>query len=583
MFNNMIYYSKINTSGAGFTNQIFSLITSIIIACKNGNKVVAVDSFLNDISKTNYTPISQIFNIKEMNIFLKKTYGIIIVDKYDINFELSNVKYGTKTNNIDLTASIIEKFYKDNTLYINKNTIFNDIQGDPCFGKLKNVFFTYKINEYIIEETYDEHLLEDINIDFLNSPYILTFNWINSHNTNMFENILTNIHYTNDFIEKSSLILKDININNKINVLHLRLEDDAIKHWSKMNGMSEDNYKEYIENKYIGLIKKYISKTDENIILSNSLSNRVIDYLNENKYIFKFSSKFFDDREKNAIVDLLISKCCNNIFIGNFNVINLNGSTFSYYIGKCIKNKRRVYIDLDHIYNDDYIIDNPITTTNQKTYIYIHVCCINNWKEVFDTLITDIKKSGLYNKIHEIRCNVLTENNNNLAWFNDSKIKIIGSSSNLNSYETSTLLLLHEHSLLEDFNVLYLHTKGIKHNNTNINVTDWVKYLSYFNIYKHDICLNQLCIFDAVGVNLQYESRLHYAGNFWWSKSQYIKKISLPIQIEYNSPEFWLTKSKIGNYLSLWNSNINHYEERYTEDNYVDKNIDIEKAYKFIK
>ena len=93
-----------------------------------------------------------------MNIFLKKTYGIIIVDKYDINFELSNVKYGTKTNNIDLTASIIEKFYKDNTLYINKNINFNDIQGDPCFGKLKNVFFTYKINEYIIEEIYDEHL-----------------------------------------------------------------------------------------------------------------------------------------------------------------------------------------------------------------------------------------------------------------------------------------------------------------------------------------------------------------------------------------------------------------------------------------
>ena len=170
-----------------------------------------------------------------------------------------------------------------------------------------------------------------------------------------------------------------------------------------------------------------------------------------------------------------------------------------------------------------------------------------------------------------------------IAVFNDSKIKIIGSSSNLNSYETSTLLLLHEHSLLEDFNVLYLHTKGIRHNNTNINVTDWVKYLSYFNIYKHDICLNQLCIFDAVGVNLQDESRLHYAGNFWWSKSHYIKKLSLPIQIEYNSPEFWLTKNKIGNYLSLWNSNINHYEERYTEDNYVDKNIDIEKAYKFIK
>ncbi len=347
-----------NATGFGFTNQIFSLITSIIIACKHGDKVVVVDSFLNDISKTDYTPISKIFNIKEINIFLKKTYDIIILDKYDINFELINVKYGTKTNNIDLTASIIKKFYKDNKLYINKNTIFNDIQGDPCLGELKKVFFTYKMNEYFIEETYEENLVEDINIDFLNSHYILTFDWINSHNIDMFENILANIHYTSDFLDKSNLILKCVNINNKINVLHLRLEDDAIKHWSKMNDMSEDDYKKYIENKYIELIKKYISKTDENIILSQSLSNPVIDFLIENNYIFKFSHKFFDDREKNAIVDLLISKYCNNIFIGNFNVANLNGSTFSYYIGKCVKNTTtQIYIDLDHIFNDECIVN----------------------------------------------------------------------------------------------------------------------------------------------------------------------------------------------------------------------------------
>jgi hypothetical protein len=585
-----MYFAKINASYTGFTNQIFYLITSIIIAYTKGHKVIVVDGFLNDISKTTYTPISQILNISEVNTFLKKTYDIIIVDKHDIKFELTNVKYGTKTNNIDLTASIIEKFYKDNKLYINKSTIFNDIQGDPCFGTLKNLFLTYKINEYIIEETHDERLLEDINIDFLNSHYIFTPGWINTHNTSMFEIILANIHYINDFLDKSSLILKDININNKVNVLHLRLEDDAIKHWSNMNGMSEHHYKEYIENKYIELIKKYISKTDQNIILSNSLSNRVINFLKDNNYVFKFSHKFFEDREKNAIVDLLISKYCNNIFIGNFNVANLNGSTFSYYIGKLIKNKRQVYIDLDHIYNDESVIDTYISIKQpKKNYIYIHVCCMNNWKEVFNDLIRDIKKSGLYNKIHEIRCNVLTESKDNLSFFNDEKIKIIGTSSNLDSFETTTLNLLHYHSFLEDFNVLYLHTKGIKHDKTEIsnNIKDWVKYLSYFNIYKHDICINQLNFFDAVGVNLVTnptpggEHFLHYSGNFWWSHSQYIKKLGTLVYTHYNSPEVWLTETKIGNYLSLWNSNTNHYYTRYTEDAYVNKNIDIEKAYKF--
>jgi hypothetical protein len=41
-----MYYSKIGEHGAGFTNQIFALITSIIIAYKKGEKVVIIDNFL---------------------------------------------------------------------------------------------------------------------------------------------------------------------------------------------------------------------------------------------------------------------------------------------------------------------------------------------------------------------------------------------------------------------------------------------------------------------------------------------------------------------------------------------------------
>ena len=66
----------------------------------------------------------------------------------------------------------------------------------------------------------------------------------------------------------------------------------------------------------------------------------------------------YNDREKNAIIDLLISTYCNNIFIGNFNVKNNNGSVFSYYIWK--KNKHNVsniYIDLDHIYDKEVVLN----------------------------------------------------------------------------------------------------------------------------------------------------------------------------------------------------------------------------------
>jgi hypothetical protein len=354
-----MYYSNIATTGSGFTNQIFALITSIINAYKKGEKIVIVDNFLNDINNPTYTPISKIFNINKINMFLKENYDIIIIDKYDIQFELLSIKYGTsEINYIDLTDYIKENYFKDNKLVISKKCCFNDIKGDPCFGIVKHVLLEYKINGYNIQVTYDEQLKSNIEINF-NGPYIFTLGWIDSYNDNMFDKILKNINYNDDFELKSELIINKINKKNKINIIHLRIEDDAIKHWSKMNNIDHIRYKTYLEKKYIDLIKKYISKTDENIILSSSLSNGVIDFLSNNNYNYYYIDKFFEDREKNAIVDLLVSKYCNNIFIGNFNIKNRNGSTFSYYIWQLLnENVSKIYIDLDKIYDKEIIVSN---------------------------------------------------------------------------------------------------------------------------------------------------------------------------------------------------------------------------------
>ena len=36
-----------------------------------------------------------------------------------------------------------------------------------------------------------------------------------------------------------------------------------------------------------------------------------------------------------------------------------------------------------------------------KTYIYFHICCINNYETVFYNLMDKIKNSGLYNDVTE--------------------------------------------------------------------------------------------------------------------------------------------------------------------------------------
>lgn len=202
-----------------------------------------------------------------------------------------------------------------------------------------------------------------------------------------------------------------------------------------------------------------------------------------------------------------------------------------------------------------------------KIYIYLHICCINNWEEVFSKLLSDIKTSGLYEKIEKIRCTVLTLECVSDELFQDPKIELISVHRNLNLYELATLHPLYEHAQKEDFYVLYLHTKGVRHNKTNPCVNEWVDYLAYFNIEQHQICIEGLETHDTVGVNLQQEPCTHYSGNFWWSKSSHLRTLKKCVFTCYNSPEFWVTSGP-GKFLNLASSKVNHYTERYPSSMY---------------
>ena len=210
--------------------------------------------------------------------------------------------------------------------------------------------------------------------------------------------------------------------------------------------------------------------------------------------------------------------------------------------------------------------------TSKHTYIYFHISCINNCHSVVTKLYNAIKYSGLYDKIDNIFCGVLASDESvEHLLFEDPKIKILYASNKIELFERQTLHFLYEHSKTEDFNVLYIHSKGISHDGKNPCVEDWVDYLTYFNIYKHSEFLKKLEIQDVVGVNLinnYMDEALHFSGNFWWSKSSHIRNLNPNIAPSYNCPEFWITSSS-GNFSSLFTSNVNHYEERFSPDKYI--------------
>ena len=207
-----------------------------------------------------------------------------------------------------------------------------------------------------------------------------------------------------------------------------------------------------------------------------------------------------------------------------------------------------------------------------KVYVYLHVCCINNWKEITTKLFTALRESGLHDAMTRLRCNLLTTNPEDADWFTawgDEKLELLGINSCLEHYETPTLCRLHEHAQQEDAYFLYLHTKGVKHRGEFPSITDWVEYLTYFMVYRHETCRAALATYDTVGVNLhRSEHTTHYSGNFWWSKSSYLRTLEPCVYVDYWSPEFWITCKNQGNYLSLWDSHINHYVHRYEPRHY---------------
>jgi hypothetical protein len=225
-----------------------------------------------------------------------------------------------------------------------------------------------------------------------------------------------------------------------------------------------------------------------------------------------------------------------------------------------------------------------------KTFIYLHVCMINNWEEITNQILNQINTSGLIDKIENLFFFVLGElNKNNLEKIKkiqqlNPKYKVKSIRKEVQTYEKITLNYLLDDckNKYENCKILYLHTKGITRVG-NKNVEDWVKYLIYFNVNKHNDCINALDKYDTCGVNLHEKPLLHYSGNFFWANSEYIKKLEeLDIREHficqedyvkyYLASEMWIC-SKTNNCKTLHNSNVNHYHQEYKEENYKEKKL----------
>ena len=327
----------------GLCNQLYSIAKTCVDSSQNNIKYIFMSKFLKQINSNDYCNISEIIDIKKTNSFLKK-YNITLFDYYNVKFSVNSIIYNSK----NVTDIFISKFKNGNSFIIKKDVNVSDLFYDD--GSKSNeiklndnkLCFEFQIDETIFK--YNINILKngclenDININFNDDIFFNLITQITNDNSKEFLDVLRNIYFCENISTISNnYVIENIDIKQKINVIHLRLEDDAIQHWVKESIYTNPQiYKIAVENKYIKIINNYINKDDITLIICYDYNNAVVEYLDKNNYKTIKTPKFETSRDVAAIYDLNIAQNCNNVFVGIFE------SSFSFTILNRINNRTNI-------------------------------------------------------------------------------------------------------------------------------------------------------------------------------------------------------------------------------------------------
>lgn len=226
-----------------------------------------------------------------------------------------------------------------------------------------------------------------------------------------------------------------------------------------------------------------------------------------------------------------------------------------------------------------------------KILTYIGVAPLNRHvNEILSEILRRIEDSGLREESDNIKICVNDSGDFNLLdqdLFRNERYELVR---NNHPHEFGALELLWRDSFVHDAHLCYVHTKGITMVGDD-RVSDWRRYMSHFVLNEWQERVKDLEDYHCSGVNLQgspvnilrnplqwkIQSPLHYSGNFWWSRSDHVRKLPSPLFWTPTTErdkwrimnEMWLCQSPHSRYKCAWSSGVNHYHQRYEEKNYI--------------
>ena len=305
---NGTYLCRLFEPSTDLIKQLYAFAGCVEHHIENNYHIIILDDFFHHKP----VPVSTILDIKRLLYHLynpppfsplkRGVKTLEIVDKNKLHFKLTSIIYGNELK-FDLTSHF---HIKNNILDINQGLLDKAIEKKKYqeIGE-KKLLIKYSLEYRVIEQTFvikndrsltdkDRILLDYSTSTFIRSP-ILHKGFC--RNPLLFIDILKNIKFHERFYK----IIDKITPSGNINIIDLALHD--IHTYSKNLGVDENEFSERIENKYIDMIKKYIYKNDTTILLTNSVSNRVISYLSDESYTYLVSCKLYESIDTTSLSD----------------------------------------------------------------------------------------------------------------------------------------------------------------------------------------------------------------------------------------------------------------------------------------
>jgi hypothetical protein len=494
------------------------------------------------------------------------------------NYNVSKKKSVIYNNNADFNWILENNKYVFDISIIDEYIINNNV----CFIHFTNIgngydIFLEQINNIKSSGLYN--ILDFIFISIL-GPHIKLFN----------DPKFKVIYYSSNELEWEFPTIKLIksfadNINKKVNILYIHtkgvLNKPDVKEWREyLEHFLINNHKiclHYLNDCYdcVGVNINLHPKYGPNKIRCHFSGNFWWSNTNYIKHLI-LADTDLEKLDRYSTEHFIIGK----IHSQNINIISLHNCENNLYKIPILPKQYNYNI----IKNQVIIEYNNFNINNYKKTICIYFISTIEFSEYrFFKQIDEMIKSGFYDACEQLLCFITGTNANIQAKLSSlNKVQIIQTPNNemekycLNNYK--------KYIIADEYNVVYLHTKGASHSNLNEYINDWCKICNYFtiNLWKLNIILLQY--YSCIGINIMKFPLLHFSGNNWWATDKHVNNLKEPIGNKYLDPEMYILNSiniknnndKIyqPNPLCLFKSIGNHAGKKYDEQLY--KNLSIE-------